>query len=81
MIINTIIAGPTEDRQFSALYAKIMKGKQFSDATVLATCRPNVAQSVAGLSFDRIAEIIAFTPETVQELNMYKNFVLTTQIQ
>ena len=58
---------PTEEMQFSALYVKLMKGKQLSGATVLTTSRPNVVQSVAGLTFDRTVEIMGFTPEKVLE--------------
>lgn len=59
--------GPTEEMHFSTLYVKLMKGKQLYGATVLTTCRPNVLQSVAGLTFDRMVEIMGFTPEKVQE--------------
>ena len=58
---------PTEQMQFSALYVKLVKGKQLSGATVLTTCRPTVVQSVAGLTFNRTVEIMGFTPEKVQE--------------
>jgi len=58
---------PTEEMPFSALYMKLMKGKQLPGATVLTTCRPNVVQSLAGLQFDRRVEIMGFTPEKVQE--------------
>ena len=57
----------TEEMQFSALYVKLVKGKQLSGATVLTTCRPTVVQSVAGLTFNRTVEIMGFTPEKVQE--------------
>ncbi|XP_078356877.1 uncharacterized protein LOC144641721 [Oculina patagonica] len=57
----------TEEMPFSALYVKLLKGKQLSGATVLTTCRPNVVQSVAGLTFDRMVEIMGFTPEKVEE--------------
>ncbi len=57
----------TEKMPFSALYVKLVKGKQLSGATVLTTCRPNVVQSVAGLSFDRMVEIMGFTPKKVEE--------------
>ncbi|PFX15250.1 Protein NLRC3 [Stylophora pistillata] len=57
----------TEEMPFSALYVKLMKGKQLSGATVLTTCRPNVVQSFAHLPFDRQLEIMGFTPEKVQE--------------
>ncbi|KAJ7375827.1 hypothetical protein OS493_038577 [Desmophyllum pertusum] len=46
---------------FSALYVKLVKGKQLPGATVVTTCRPNVVQSVAGLKFDRKVEIMGFT--------------------
>ena len=58
---------PTEQMPFSTLYVKLVKGKQLSGATVLTTCRPNVVQSVAHLSFDRTVEIMGFTPQKVQE--------------
>ncbi|XP_078355459.1 uncharacterized protein LOC144640122 isoform X2 [Oculina patagonica] len=58
---------PTEEMSFSALYVKLMKGKQLSGATVLTTCRPNVLQSISGQKFDRMVEIMGFTPEKVQE--------------
>ena len=58
---------PTEEMPFSALYVKLMKGKQLPGATVVTTCRPNVVQSLAGLQFDRRVEIMGFTPEKVQE--------------
>ena len=58
---------PTEQMQFSALYVKLVKGKQLSGATVLTTCRPTVVQSVAGLTFNRTVEIMGFTPEKVHE--------------
>ena len=58
---------PTEEMPFSALYLKLMKGKQLPGATVVTTCRPNVLQSLAGLQFDRRVEIMGFTPEKVQE--------------
>ena len=58
---------PIEEMQFSALYVKLVKGKQLSGATVLTTCRPTVVQSVAGLTFNRTVEIMGFTPEKVQE--------------
>ena len=51
----------------SALYVKLMKGKELPGATVVTTCRPNVVQSLAGLQFDRRVEIMGFTPEKVQE--------------
>ena len=57
----------TEEMPFSALYVKLMKGKQLSGATILTTCRPNVVQSVAHLPFDRKVEIMGFTPEKVHE--------------
>ncbi|KAJ7393293.1 hypothetical protein OS493_006262 [Desmophyllum pertusum] len=59
----------TEEMPFSALYVKLVKGKQLSGATVLTTCRPNVVQSVASLEpkFDRKVEIMGFTPEKVKE--------------
>ena len=57
----------TEEMPFSALYMKLMKGKQLSGATILTTCRPNVVQSVAHLPFDRKVEIMGFTPEKVHE--------------
>ena len=58
---------PTEEMPFSALYIKLVKGKQLSGATVLTTCRPNVVQSISGQKFDRRVEIMGFTPEKVQE--------------
>ena len=58
---------PSEEMPFSALYVKLMKGKQLPGATVVTTCRPNVVQSLAGLQFDRRVEIMGFTPEKVQE--------------
>ncbi|XP_078357674.1 uncharacterized protein LOC144642569 isoform X1 [Oculina patagonica] len=58
---------PTETMPFSALYVKLVKGKQLFGATVLTTSRPTVVQSVAGLKFDRKVEIMGFTPEKVQE--------------
>ncbi|XP_078366149.1 NACHT, LRR and PYD domains-containing protein 3-like [Oculina patagonica] len=58
---------PTEEMPFSALYVKLVKGKQLSGATVLTTCRPYVLQSVRDLSFDRVVEIMGFTPALVQE--------------
>ena len=57
----------TEEMPFSALYVKLMKGKQLSGATILTTCRPNVVQSVAHLPFDRKVEIMGFTPEKVHK--------------
>ena len=57
----------TEEMPFSALYVKLMKGKQLSGATILTTCGPNVVQSVAHLPFDRKVEIMGFTPEKVHE--------------
>ena len=57
----------TEKMPFSALYVKLVKGKQLSGATILKTCRTNVVQSVAGLNFDRVVEIMGFSPEKVQE--------------
>lgn len=57
----------TEEMPFSALYVKLIKGKQLSGATILTTCRPNVVQSVAHLPFDRKVEIMGFTPEKVHE--------------
>ena len=59
---------PTDKMPFSALYVKLIKGKQLPGATVLTTCRPNVARSFADLKlFDRRVEIMGFTPEKVQE--------------
>ncbi len=58
---------PTEAMPFSALYVKLVKGNQLPGATVLTTSRPTVVQSVAGLKFDRMVEIMGFTPEKVQE--------------
>ena len=59
---------PTDEMPFSALYVKLIRGKQLPGATVLTTCRPNEAQSFAGLKlFDRRVEIMGFTPEKVQE--------------
>jgi len=58
---------PVEEMHFSALYVKLVKGKQLSGATVLTTCRPNVVQSVESLKFHRKVEIMGFTPEKVQE--------------
>ena len=49
---------PSEEMPFSALYMKLMKGKQFPGATVLTICRPNMVQSLAGLQFDRRVEIM-----------------------
>ncbi len=57
----------TEKMPFSALYVKLVKGKQLGGATVLTTCRPNVVQSISGQKFDRKVEIMGFTPEKVQE--------------
>ena len=57
----------TEQMPFSALYVKLVRGKQLSGATVLTTCRPNVVQSVAHLKFDRKVEIMGFTPDKVKE--------------
>ena len=59
--------GPREEMHFSALYVKLVKGKQLPGATVVTTCRPNVVQSVASLTFDRRVEIMGFTPEKVEE--------------
>ena len=59
--------GPREEMHFSALYIKLVKGKQLPGATVVTTCRPNVVQSVASLTFDRRVEIMGFTPEKVEE--------------
>ncbi len=60
-------SSPTEKMPFSALFVKLVKGKQLSGATVLTTCRPNVVQSISGQEFDRMVEIMGFTPEKVQE--------------
>ena len=57
----------TEQMPFSALYVKLVRGKQLSGATVLTTCRPNVVQNVAHLKFDRKVEIMGFTPDKVKE--------------
>ena len=59
--------GSTEEMKFAALYVKLVQGKQLCGATILTTCRPNVADSVATLKFDRTVEIMGFTPEKVQE--------------
>ncbi len=58
---------PTDVMPFSALYVKLVKGKQLPGATVVTTCRPNVVQSIAGLKFDRTVEIMGFTSEKVEE--------------
>ena len=58
---------PTEIMPFSALYVKLVKGKQLCGATILTTSRPNVVKSAAGLKFDRKVEIMGFTPEKVHE--------------
>ena len=57
----------TEAMPFSALYVKLVKGKQLPGATVITTCRPNVVQSTACLKFERKVEIMGFTPEKVEE--------------
>ena len=59
--------GSTEEMKFAALYVKLVNGEQLPGATILTTCRPNVADSVATLKFDRTVEIMGFTPEKVQE--------------
>ncbi len=58
---------PTEAMPFSALFVKLVKGRQLDGATVLTTCRPTVVESVSGMKFDRMVEIMGFTPEKVQE--------------
>ena len=57
----------TEQMPLSALYVKLVKGKQLCGATILTTCRPNVVQSVAHLKFDRKLEIMGFKPDKVKE--------------
>ena len=69
---------PSEEMPFSALYVKLMKGKQLPGATVVTTCRPNVVQSLAGLQFDRRVEIMGFASEKVQEY-VHKFFALDTE--
>ena len=59
--------GSTEEMKFAALYVKLVKGEQLPGATVLTTCRPNFAHSVATLKFERTVEIMGFTPEKVQQ--------------
>ena len=59
--------GSKEEMKFAALYVKLAKGEQLPGATVLTTCRPNFAHSVATLKFDRTVEIMGFTPEKVQQ--------------
>jgi len=58
---------PTEEMPFSALYVKLVDGTQLPGATILTTCRPNELQSLVELPFDKVVEIIGFTPEKVEE--------------
>ena len=59
--------GYAEVMSVSALFMKLVQGKFLKDATVLTTTRATGVDSFRGLTFDRKAEIVGFTPQRVAE--------------
>ena len=51
----------------SALFIKLVYGKLLGGATVLTTTRATGVNSFRGLTFDRNAEIVGFTPQRIEE--------------
>ena len=51
----------------SALYGKIVSGKFLKGATIVTTSRPAALNFVGELDFERVVEILGFTPMQVQE--------------
>ena len=56
-----------EKMSVSALYGKILKGKFLKGATVITTSRPATLDFVGEIEFDRIVEILGFSPKQVRE--------------
>jgi len=51
----------------AALCAKLMKGQMLADSVVLITSRPDEADNVTGIRFDRSVEITGFSEPKVKE--------------
>ncbi|XP_028518299.1 NACHT, LRR and PYD domains-containing protein 13-like isoform X2 [Exaiptasia diaphana] len=60
--------GLTDEMPITAVYAKLLQNKLLPGATIVTTSRPNALDTLRMLKepFDRIAEILGFTPEKVK---------------
>ena len=56
-----------EEMPLHFLYKKIASGKVLKGATVITTSRPTASSCVRELKFDKVLEILGFTPREIEE--------------